>query len=173
VRTAIVGTVALLGFVVTIGVLVMQGGDGRAVAAVHAPVAARPVAEGGAGDVAGTFVLAFSLLRGVRHDFVPDIGVTVAGVAVAASLGLLLIYLDRFTHNLRPAAVTALVIRSAGRSDHLDRADVRLRSPRRVRVLRDRDHRQVVVPHVVPAHHARAVRQTGGVPVVPRRRRDH
>ena len=39
----------------------------------------------------------------------PDIGVTVAGIAVAASLGLLLVYLNRFTHNLRPVAVAALV----------------------------------------------------------------
>jgi hypothetical protein len=43
---------------------------------------------------------------------VPDIGVTVAGIAVAASIGLLLIYLDRFTHSLRPVAVAALVGRS-------------------------------------------------------------
>jgi len=61
--------------------------------------------------LAGTF--AFGLLRRIEDDFVPDIGVTLAGVAVAASLGLLLIYLDRFTHRLRPVAVAALV-RQAG-----------------------------------------------------------
>jgi uncharacterized membrane protein len=62
---------------------------------------------------AGTFTFAFGLLRRIEDDFVPDIGVTLAGVAVAASLGLLLIYLDRFTHRLRPVAVAALV-RQAG-----------------------------------------------------------
>jgi uncharacterized membrane protein len=39
---------------------------------------------------AGTFTFAFSLLRRVDDDPVPDIGVMVAGLAVAASLGLLL-----------------------------------------------------------------------------------
>jgi uncharacterized membrane protein len=58
---------------------------------------------------AGTFAFAFSLLRRVETDFVPDIGVTTAGVAVATSLALLLIYLDRFTYRLRPVAVAALV----------------------------------------------------------------
>ena len=58
---------------------------------------------------AGTFTFAFGLLRRIEDDFVPDIGVTLAGVAVAASLGLLLIYLDRFTHRLHPVAVAALV----------------------------------------------------------------
>jgi uncharacterized membrane protein len=62
---------------------------------------------------AGTFTFAFGLLRRIEDDFVPDIGVTLAGVAVAASLGLLLIYLDRFTHRLHPVAVAALV-RQAG-----------------------------------------------------------
>jgi uncharacterized membrane protein len=61
---------------------------------------------------AGTFTFSFSLLRRVEDDFVPDIGVTAAGFAVAAGIGLLLIYLDRFTHDLRPVAVAALVGRS-------------------------------------------------------------
>jgi uncharacterized membrane protein len=41
---------------------------------------------------AGTFTFVFSLLRRVDDDPVPDIGVMVAGLAVAASLGLLLFF---------------------------------------------------------------------------------
>jgi uncharacterized membrane protein len=44
---------------------------------------------------AGTFTYAFALLCRVEDDFVPDVGVITAGMAVAASIGLLLIYLDR------------------------------------------------------------------------------
>jgi hypothetical protein len=61
-----------------------------------------------AGPLVGQVTLSFSLLRHVEDDAVPNVGVTVAGVAVAASLLLLLLYLDRFTHRLRPVAVAAL-----------------------------------------------------------------
>lgn len=63
---------------------------------------------------AGTMTFSFSLLRRAEGDAVPDVGVTVAGIAVATSLLLLLLYLDRFTHRLRPVAVAALVA-DAGR----------------------------------------------------------
>ena len=42
----------------------------------------------------------------------PDLGVTMAGLAVSADLVLLLLYLDRFVHALRPVAVAAAVARS-------------------------------------------------------------
>ena len=128
VLTAIVGAmVALIGFVVTIGVLVVQTGHGHVVAAVHAAVVPRPAAEGGARDVRGHVhlrVLAAASGRGrlrARHRRHAS-----AGIAVAASIGLLLIYLDRFTHNLRPVAVAALVgtVRAGG-ARRLRRAAVR------------------------------------------------
>ncbi|WP_369142000.1 DUF2254 family protein [Streptomyces sp. R44] len=59
----------------------------------------------------GTFAFAFSLLRSIETDSVPDLGVTLAGMAVAVSLVLLLICLNRFTHNLRPVAIAELVTR--------------------------------------------------------------
>ena len=51
-------------------------GDGHALAAVHAAVVSRQAAEGVLATFAGTFTFAFSLLRRVDDDFVPDIGVT-------------------------------------------------------------------------------------------------
>ena len=64
--------------------------------------------------LAGTLTFSFSLLRHVEDTSVPDIGVTLAGVLVTVSLLLLLVYLNRFTHSLRPVAVAATVA-DAGR----------------------------------------------------------
>ena len=111
--TAIVGAmVALIGFVVTIGVLVVQQATGTLSPRYMRLWYRDRLQKAVLATFAGTFTFAFSLLRRVEDDFVPDIGVSVAGTAVAASIGLLLIYLDRFTHNLRPVAVAALVARS-------------------------------------------------------------
>ena len=113
VLTAIVGAmVALIGFVVTIGVLVVQQATGTLSPRYMRLWYRDRLQKAVLATFAGTFTFAFSLLRRVEDDFVPDIGVTTAGIAVAASIGLLLIYLDRFTHNLRPVAVAALVARS-------------------------------------------------------------
>src|SRR3954454_20401525 len=113
VLTAIAGAmVALLGFVVTIGVLVVQQATGTLSPRYMRLWYRDRLQKGVLATFAGTFTFAFGLLRRIEDDFVPDIGVTLAGVAVAASLGLLLIYLDRFTHRLRPVAVAALVRQS-------------------------------------------------------------
>jgi len=59
-----------------------------------------------------TFAFAYLLLSEVGSGSVPDLGVTVAGVAVTLDLFLLLLYLDRFVHALRPVAVAAAMARS-------------------------------------------------------------
>jgi uncharacterized membrane protein len=106
--------VGLLGFVVTIGVLVVQTATGtlspRFMRLWYRDLLQKVVLA----TFAGTMTFSFSLLRRVEGDAVPNVGVTVAGIAVAASLLLLLLYLDRFTHRLRPVAVAALVA-DAGR----------------------------------------------------------
>jgi uncharacterized membrane protein len=106
--------VGLLGFVVTIGVLVVQTATGtlspRFMRLWYRDLLQKMVLA----TFAGTMTFSFSLLRRVEGDAVPNVGVTVAGIAVAASLLLLLLYLDRFTHRLRPVAVAALVA-DAGR----------------------------------------------------------
>jgi uncharacterized membrane protein len=104
--------IALIGFVVTIGVLVVQQATGTLSPRYMRLWYRDRLQKAVLATFVGTFTFAFSLLRRVEHDFVPDIGVTTAGIAVAASIVLLLIYLDRFTHNLRPVAVAALVGRS-------------------------------------------------------------
>ena len=131
VLTAIVGAmVALIGFVVTIGVVVVQQATGTLSPRYMRLWYRDRLQKAVLATFAGTFTFAYSLLRRVEDDHVPDVGVTTAGIAVAASIGLLLIYLDRFTHNLRPVAVAALVGRSgqevlAGRSPQFRGHDAR------------------------------------------------
>jgi uncharacterized membrane protein len=61
-----------------------------------------------------TLTFSFALLRRVEPDFVPTIGVTVAGMFVLAGLLFFLFFLDRILHRMRPVAVVALVA-GAGR----------------------------------------------------------
>ncbi|WP_078626866.1 DUF2254 domain-containing protein [Streptomyces exfoliatus] len=112
VLSAIVGAmVALLGFVVTIGVLVVQQATGTLSPRYMRLWYRDRLQKAVLATFTGTFAFAFSLLRSVESDSVPDLGVTLAGVAVAVSLVLLLIYLNRFTHSLRPVAIADLVTR--------------------------------------------------------------
>ena len=97
--------VALLGFVVTIGVLVVQMATGtlspRYMRLWYRDLLQKVVLA----TLAGTLTFSFSLLRHIEDNSVPDVGVTLSGVLVSASLLLLLVYLNRFTHSLRPVAV--------------------------------------------------------------------
>lgn len=116
VLSSIVGAmVALLGFVVTVGVLVVQQATGTLSPRYMRLWYRDRLQKAVLATFAGTFAFAFSLLRNVETDFVPDIGVTTAGAAVAVSLMLLLIYLNRFIHNLRPVAIASLVSRAGER----------------------------------------------------------
>ncbi|MGW7264046.1 DUF2254 domain-containing protein [Streptomyces sp. NPDC054842] len=110
VLTAIVGAmVALLGFVVTIGVLVVQQATSTLSPRYMRLWYRDRLQKAVLATFTGTFAFAFSLLRSVESDSVPDLGVTLAGAAVAVSLVLLLVYLNRFTHSLRPVAIAELV----------------------------------------------------------------
>ncbi|MFC5799799.1 DUF2254 domain-containing protein [Streptomyces formicae] len=116
VLSSIVGSmVALLGFVVTIGVLVVQQATGTLSPRYMRLWYRDRLQKAVLATFTGTFAFAFSLLRRIETDFVPDLGVTLAGAAVAVSLLLLLIYLNRFIHNLRPVAIAALVTREGRR----------------------------------------------------------
>ncbi|MFE9933717.1 DUF2254 domain-containing protein [Streptomyces sp. NPDC005533] len=110
VLSSVVGAmVALLGFVVTIGVLVVQQATGTLSPRYMRLWYRDRLQKAVLATFAGTFAYAFSLLRRIESDTVPDLGVTLSGVAVSLSLVLLLIYLNRFTHNLRPVAIADLV----------------------------------------------------------------
>ena len=110
VLSAIVGAMAALtGFVVTVSVLVVQIAtedfSARAMRVWYRDRVLKAVLA----MLIGTLAFSFALLRRVERNFVPNLGVTVAGLLVVASLLLFLFFLDRYLHRLRPVAVVALV----------------------------------------------------------------
>src|SRR6185369_6997913 len=99
VLSTIVGAmVGLLGFVVTIGVLVVQTATGTLSPRFMRLWYRDPLQKVVLATFSGTFTFAFTLLRKVDDAHVPSIGVTIAGVLVTVSLFMLLVFLDRFTH---------------------------------------------------------------------------
>ncbi|MGH3316130.1 MAG: DUF2254 domain-containing protein [Nocardioidaceae bacterium] len=104
--------VALLGFVVTIGVLVVQMATGslspRFMRIWYRDRLQKVVLAG----FVATFTFSFTLLGSVEPNSLPHLGVTLAGTAVAVDLVLLLVYLDRFVHTLRPVSVAAIMARA-------------------------------------------------------------
>jgi Predicted membrane protein (DUF2254) len=91
-------------------------GDRHLLGSVHAALVPRPVLKGTLALLVGTLAFSFSLLRRVETNFVPDIGVTVAGVLVTGGLVLFLVFFNRFVHRLRPVAVAELIARQLQRS---------------------------------------------------------
>ena len=115
VLSAIVGAmVGLTGFVVAFGVLVVQMATQTLSPRFMRLWYRDHLQKAVLGTFVGTLTFALSLLRRVGPDSVPDIGVTMSGFAVAASVVLFLVYLDRFIHRLRPIEVAWLVA-DAGR----------------------------------------------------------
>jgi len=104
--------VGLLGFVVTIGVLVVQMATGslspRFMRIWYRDRLQKVVLAG----FVATFTFSFTLLGSVSPNSVPHLGVSLAGSAVAIDLVLLLVYLDRFVHTLRPVSVAAIMARA-------------------------------------------------------------
>lgn len=107
--------VGLLGFVVTISVLVVQSATGTLSPRFMRLWYRDRLQKATLAAFTGILTFSFALLRRVDEHAVPDLGVTVAGFAVPSCLVLLLLYLDRFTHRLRPVAVAAIVARAGRR----------------------------------------------------------
>ena len=108
VLASIIGAmISLLGLVVTVTVLVVQQATGTLSPRYMRLWYRDRLQKAVIATFVGTFAFAYSLLRSVEEGSVPVLGVTVAGVAVGTSLVLLLFYVNRFTHNLRPVAVAA------------------------------------------------------------------
>jgi uncharacterized membrane protein len=111
----VAAAVALLGFVVTVSVLVVQLATGTLSPRFMRLWYRDRMQKLVLAAFALTFTFAYGLLRRIEQDSVPSLGVTAAGAAVGGSVLLLLLYLDRFTHGLRPVAVAAQVA-AAGRA---------------------------------------------------------
>jgi len=106
--------VGLIGFVVTISVLVVQMATGTFSARYMRLWYRDPMLKAVLAWLFGTLTFSYSLLRQNEAGSVPNLGVTLAGLFVAIGVVLFLLFLDRFVHRLRPVAVAALVA-AAGR----------------------------------------------------------
>jgi uncharacterized membrane protein len=116
VLSAIVGsTAALIGFVVTVTVLVVQMATGTFSARYMRLWYRDRMLKATLSLLIGTLAYSFQLLRRVTSSFVPDLGVTVAGTLLLASLLIFMLYLERVLHRMRPVAVASLVAK-AGRT---------------------------------------------------------
>jgi uncharacterized membrane protein len=104
--------IGLLGLVVTVGVLVVQMATGTLSPRFMRLWYRDRLQKLVLAAFTATFAFSFVLLREVGTGSVPNLGVTMVGLAVSADLVLLLLYLDRFVHALRPVAVAASVARS-------------------------------------------------------------
>jgi len=84
-----------------------------------------PVLKGALALLVGTLAYSFSLLRRIESTFVPDLGVTLAGVLLIVGLVIFVLFLNRFLHRLRPVAVAALVAKGVRESLDDDIASTR------------------------------------------------
>lgn len=129
--------IGLLGLVVTVGVLVVQMATGTLSPRFMRLWYRDRLQKLVLAAFTATFAFSFALLGTVEEGSVPHLGVTMAGFAVSVDLVLLLLYLDRFVHALRPVAVAAAVARSGlAVVAEVDRAGIDLQagdsSPREV-----------------------------------------
>jgi uncharacterized membrane protein len=106
----IVGAMAALtGFVVTVTTLVVQMATGTFSARYMRLWYRDRMLKALLALLIGTLAFSFTLLRRVESSFVPNLGVSVAGVLVVATLLVFVVFLDVYLHRLRPVAVAVLV----------------------------------------------------------------
>jgi uncharacterized membrane protein len=126
--SAIVGAAAALtGFVVTVTVLVVQMATGTFSARYMRLWYRDRLLKGLLALLVLTLTFSFSILRRVGTNFVPNLGVSIAGILLVACLVVFLIYLDQVLHRLRPVAVAALVAGYVRRD--FERAEAALEAP--------------------------------------------
>ena len=117
VLASVVGaSVGLTGFVVTVGVLIVQMATGTFSARYMRIFYRDRLLKAVLAMLVGTLTFSYGLLRRVEQDSVPSLGVTLAGFFLATGVLLFLVFLNRSIHRLRPVAVAALVAQACRRS---------------------------------------------------------
>jgi uncharacterized membrane protein len=110
----VAASVGLVGFVVTVSVLIVQMStntfSARYMRIFYRDRAFKAVLA----VLIGSFTFSYTLMRYVEDDNVPNLGVTAAGMFLGLGILLFVVFLDRAIHRLRPVAVAALVA-TAGR----------------------------------------------------------
>lgn len=110
----VAASVSLVGFVVTVSVLIVQMATGTFSARYMRIFYRDRTFKAVLAVLIGTFTFSYTLLRHVEADQVPNVGITLAGACLGLGILLFVIFLDRAIHRLRPVAVAALVAK-AGR----------------------------------------------------------
>ena len=114
----VAASVGLVGFVVTVSVLIVQMATGtfsaRYMRIFYRDWAFKAVLA----VLIGTFTFSYTLMRHVEEDNVPNLGVTLAGAFLGLGILLFVIFLDRAIHRLRPVAVAALVGKAGRKALH-------------------------------------------------------
>ena len=124
--SAIVGaTAALTGFVVTVTVLVIQMATGTFSARIMRLIYRDWMLKATLAVLIGTFTYSFSVLQRIEDDFVPDLGVTLAGFFISLSLLVFIVFFDRFIRQLKPVAVAASVASDGSLDVRANRAHCR------------------------------------------------
>ena len=149
--------VGLVGFVVTISVLVVQMATGT-----FSPRYMRLWYRDGVlktvlAWLIGTLTFSYSLLRRIGTESVPDLGVTLAGLFVSIGVVLFFVFLDRFIHRLRPVAVASLVARAGSRSTQ----DLATQTPPEIETALGAAERQVATIRSTGAGSLQAVHREG------------
>jgi uncharacterized membrane protein len=117
VLAAVVGaSVGLTGFVVTVGVLIVQMATGTFSARYMRLFYRDGLLKAVLAVLVGTLTFSYGLLRRVEQGEVPSLGVTLAGFFLSGGVLLFLVFLDRSIHRIRPVAVAALAAQAGRRS---------------------------------------------------------
>jgi uncharacterized membrane protein len=114
--SVVAASVGLTGFVVTVGVLIVQMATGTFSARYMRIFYRDGMLKAVLAVLVGTLTFSYSLLRRVEESSVPSLGVTLAGFFLALGVLLFLVFLNRSIHRLRPVAVAALVAQAGRRS---------------------------------------------------------
>ena len=114
--SVVAASVGLTGFVVTVGVLIVQMATGTFSARYMRIFYRDGLLKAVLAVLVGTLTFSYALLRRVEESSVPSLGVTLAGFLLATGVLLFLVFLNRSIHRLRPVAVAALVAQAGRRS---------------------------------------------------------
>jgi uncharacterized membrane protein len=114
----ITASVSLVGFVVTVSVLIVQMATGTFSARYMRIFYRDRTFKAVLAVLIAAFAFSYTLMRHVEEGNVPDLGVTAAGSLLAVGILLFVIFLDRAIHRLRPVAVAALVAAAGRRALH-------------------------------------------------------
>jgi uncharacterized membrane protein len=114
----VAASVSLVGFVVTVSVLIVQMATGTFSARYMRIFYRDRTFKAVLAVLIGTFTFSYTLLRHVEADQVPNVGITLVGAFLGLGILLFVIFLDRAIHRLRPVAVAALVAKAGRRALH-------------------------------------------------------